>query len=533
MKPKRFVIIAIVFALVFGAACAAFGLLCPPIWNSPDETAVVFFSQAIVKAGHLWVFEPANLFGSGNIHPRSIISIDSNLLPISFFGIIYYFAALFKAVGGAAYALGTPFATALSSLAVFFVLRRLFDSRTALIGQALFWANPAVWYYTSRGLFPNMLFVDCAVIGLAILLLRPWKAFAAQRGHALLELAIDDIVGLAFIGSALLIRPVEFIWFGPILLVLAYRARRRLKWYRIFWGILILGVFVGMLFSINAELYRGMLNFGYTAGAVLPGVSAPAVSAPSNLPAVVSAPRPFVLPFGFHPRLAFMNALNYLLLFVWWLPLLALFGFVRSSRSFRKQWGWTLLWTAGALVIYYGSGVFADSSVTQWTVGSSYMRYFLPASVLLVPFAARGVAAVSTERRWIAPIILAAFVALSAWTIYFRSAESLLPMRATLERYSQIKSAVLKEVDPKSIIITERSDKVFFPDRKVIIGLRDKQTLDELTRLEIMYKVYYYGITIAESELPAINKELHERHFQLGRIKTFGNETLYEITKEE
>jgi hypothetical protein len=531
---KRPVAFAIIIALVFGAACAAFGWFCPPIWNSPDETAVAFFARSIVKLGHLWVFEPTNLFGSGNVHPRSIISIDSNLVPASFVGAIYYFAALFKMMGSAAFALGTPLATCFASLAVFFALRRLFDSRTAIFGQILFWANPAVWYFTSRGLFPNMLFVDCAIIGLAFLLLRPWKAFAAGRGNPLLELAIDDIIGLAFLGAAMLIRPVEFIWLGPVLAVLAFRARRRLKWYRILWGLVIVALSLGPLFMVNAELYGSVWNFGYTVGADSPGISVPAVGVSSNLPAYISAPRPFILPFGFHPRLAFMNALDYILLFAWWLPLLALVGFaVTKNRIFRRQWSWAILWTAGVLVVYYGSGVFTDSSVSQWTIASSYLRYFLPASILLVPLAAAGLARLSEKLRFIAPLGLAAVVALSAWTVYFRSAESLIPMVGTLRHYAEVKAAALKEVGESDIIITERSDKIFFPDRRVIIGFRDKQTLDEIPRLVNRLKVYYYGITIAESELPAINKELHDRKLQLGRIMSFGNETLYGITKEQ
>jgi hypothetical protein len=534
MKFKPPILIAAIVALAFGAACAAFGLISPLIWNSPDETAVAFFSRVLVSDGRLPVFEPANLFGSGNVHPRSIISLDANLVPASFYGVMYYFAVLFKLLGRAGWAIGAPLATALASLAVFFGLRRALGDRTAQIGQILFWANPAVWYFTSRGLYPNIIFIDFVIVGLACLLLRPWNAFAAGRGHRLLELAIDDLVGLAFIGAAFIVRPVELIWLAPILAVLAWRARRRLKWYRIVWGAVILAAFVGTLLVFNGRLYGSPLNFGYTAGSTAPGISIPAASAPSSLPLAVTKPRPFILPFGFHPRLAVSNAFDYLILFAWWLPLAAAVGFLLTrNRVFRKQWGWALLWVAACIDIYYGSGVFIDSSVSQWTIGSSYLRYFLPASILLVPFAAEGLAIASSKRRWVAPTALALFVVLSGWTVYWRSPESLVPLAATLNRYAEIKSAVLKEVGPDAVIITERSDKIFFPDRRVIIGLRDKQTLDEIPRLANRLKIFYYGITIAESELPSINKELHARHFQLGRIKSFGNETLYGITVEK
>jgi len=90
---------------------------------------------------------------------------------------------------------------------------------------------------------------------------------------------------------------------------------------------------------------------------------------------------------------------------------------------------------------------------------------------------------------------------------------------------------VLKETKPDDVIITERSDKVFFPDREVALNLRDQSTLDALPQLVRWGAIYYYGIKISEAEQPTINKELASRGFQLGRVKQFGNEMLYQITK--
>jgi hypothetical protein len=530
---KRPVVISIAIALAFALICTAFGLLSPHIWNSPDETATAFFSRVLSERGYLWVFEPANLLGAGNVHPRSVISVDSNLVPASFYGAMIYFAALFKIAGYAAFSFGTSIATALASLTVFFFLRKAYGARVALFGQALFLANPALWYFTNRGLYPNVLFLDCVVIGLGILYMRPWKVFAKGRGSEFLERTIDDFLGLSFLGFAFLVRPVEFIWLAPILAVALWYSRRRLTWLRGALGLIVASGFAIIMALMNKELYGGYLSLGYTAGAVSPGVAPPAIGASSALPSFISSPRPFILPFGLHPRGALTNLWNYLVLFAWWLPALAAAGFVfTKEKKHRRRFGIAFLWVAGALGIYYGSGVFVDSSVSQWTIGSSYMRYFLPASVLLIPFAAEGLDKLYGYKRWAGTLALAAFVALSAWTVYFRSAESLVPMHATLERYRAVKEEVLKEVEPRDVIITERSDKIFFPDRRIMIGLREKSTLDELPRIVGGVKVYYYGITIDEKELPSLNAELHKRNLQLGRVKTFGNETLYSITEE-
>jgi len=528
---KRQTIKAIVIAAAFGAVFAAFGLIAPHLWNSPDETAVAFFANNFTALSRLWAVEPYNIFGSGVVHPRSIIAIGGYLVPASFYGSIYYFGVLVRLAGESALSWGTPLATALAALCVFFTMRKVFDAHRALIAEILFLANPAVWYFSSRGLFPNMLFLDLAIIGMAIVYLQPWQSFAKGRGVVWLETMIDDVAGIFILGVAFLVRPVEFIWLAPLILVVLWHLRKNLNALRIITGIIVTAAFIGIFFHENYNLYGGIFNSGYTVGALTPGVAAPAVGGSSRLPAFLSSPRPFILPFGFHPRAALANAWNYIVAFAWWLPALAAIGFLLTKeRTARRRFGRAFWWTVLVLGVYYGSGVFVDSSVSQWTIGSSYMRYFLPASVLLVPLAAEGVYRMSRHRRWIAPLIVGIFIALSAWTVYFRSPESLSPMLATLRHYQTVKTEVLKETEPGSIIVTERDDKVFFPARAVAVGLRDPAVLSQLPLLEVR-GLYYYGITIKESELPTINKELDALGLQLGRYKTFGNESLYGITK--
>lgn len=524
---------AIAIAIVFGAVFAAFGLFAPRLWNSPDETAMAFFAKNLALSGQLWRVEAYNLFQADIVHPRSIVSLDGYLLPASFYGAIYVFALAYKVLGVIGLSLVTPLATAVAGICVFFALRRLMDERRALIAQFLFFANPAVWYFASRGLYPNLLFVDMAIIGVSVLYLRPWRALAKGRGNATLEAAIDNAVGAFFLGAAFLVRPVEFIWLAPLLAYAAWRNRRAIGWLRAAVCTAVGLAFVGVFLYTNQHLYGSPFTVGYTVGANNPGIAVPALSAGSRLPAAISSPRPFILPFGFHPRLALVNLWNYVGLIFWWLPALAAVGtLLTRDRDNRRRWGRAFLFSAAVLGVYYGSGIFVDSSVSQWTVGSSYVRYFLPAIVLLIPLAAEGIERLSRGRRFVAPLVLAAFAALGAWTVYFRSPESLVPMAATLNRYAEIKAYVLKETSPGSVIITERSDKIFFPERKVVMNLRDQSTLDNLERLAYN-GLYYYGITIAEAELPSINEKLHAHKLQLGRIKSFGNETLYGITKEQ
>jgi len=91
---KKPVLIAIVIAVVFGAAFAAFGLMAPHLWNSPDETAVAYFVKSFSTMNRLWVVEPYNIFGPGVVHPRSIIALGDYMVPAFFYGSIYFFGTL-------------------------------------------------------------------------------------------------------------------------------------------------------------------------------------------------------------------------------------------------------------------------------------------------------------------------------------------------------------------------------------------------------------------------------------------------------
>src|SRR5512133_332141 len=99
---KRQVVTAIIIAVAFGTTFAVFGLIAPHLWNSPDETAVAFFSNNLAYLGHLWRVEPTGIFGPEIVHPRSIIMQGMYLVPASFYGAIYIFGALVKIFGGSA-----------------------------------------------------------------------------------------------------------------------------------------------------------------------------------------------------------------------------------------------------------------------------------------------------------------------------------------------------------------------------------------------------------------------------------------------
>jgi hypothetical protein len=542
MKKNKSAIKSIIIAVVFFAITAAFGLIAPKIWNSPDETAVAFFSKTFAANGRLWVEDGLNVFNNDMIHPRSILSIMAMLVPASFYGQMIVIGGVMKIIGASALSLTTPFFTSLAGICIFFFLRKRGEA-TGLVGQTVFYLTPAVWYFASRGLFPNLLFCDLAIVGAAMFYFHPFFKLFRGRGRETLERGVDALLGGLFIGAAMIVRPVEFIWFAPVIIVALWITRKNYRWFELIPGVLSFVVFVFMVLVLNNGLYGSPFSFGYTAGAVDPGVAVPAIALSSRLPSWLAAPRPFILPFGFHPKLAVINLYDYLVLLTPWFALLAIWGlfiaFFRTGRRYAKYLLIVFAWLLLILGIYYGSGILNDPTVSGLSIGSSYVRYFLPLYIVLVPAVAEGIVFFLNYFKnkkifgtLIAYFAIASLTVLSAWTVYFRSSESLVPVFQTLVHYADVKKQVLAIVKPGDIIITERSDKIFFPDRRVLLNLRDPETMKALPKLVHGINIYYYGIAISDNESAKMEAELGKYKLQLGRIKAFGGEMLYQITKE-
>jgi hypothetical protein len=542
MKINKLLVKSIIVAVGFFAVTSAFGLIAPKIWNSPDETAVAFFSKTFAANGNLWAEDPLNVFNNDIIHPRSMISIMAALVPASFYGQMIVVGGIVKIIGDAALSVTTPFFTALAGICVFFFLRKRSEA-TGIVGQILFYLTPAVWYYASRGLFPNLFFCDLAILGSATLYFHPFLKLARGRGSEVLERGVDALFGGLLIGAAMIVRPVEFIWFAPMGIVVLWFTRKNYRLFELIPAVLSLGVFIFLALTLNNVLYGSPFSFGYTAGAVNPGIAVPALALSSHLPGWLSAPRPFILPFGFHPKLAVVNLYDYLILFTPWFALLAVWGFValfwKTGRRYAKYLLIAFAWLLLVLGIYYGSGVLNDPTVSGLTVGSSYVRYFLPLYLILIPAVSEGIVFFLNyfkNKKIIGALIayfaVFCFAAFGAWTVYFRSSESLVPVFKTLVHYADVKKQVLAIVKPNDIIVTERSDKVFFPDRRVVLNLRDPNTMKALPQLATGAGIYYYGIAISDSESAKLEAELGKYKLQLGRIKAFGGEMLYQITKE-
>lgn len=160
----------VVLALIFFFFYSWLSLATPLKFNSPDETANYFFIKQFVSTGEPRFLEPLNSDFGGIFHPRSTNVAGGFIVPGSFLGLILIYGCIAKIVG----LWLVPYLTSLISvIAVLFfygIVKKIFSDKIAFISALLFFLHPAIFYYASRGLFNNLLFLDLFIIGFYYLL---------------------------------------------------------------------------------------------------------------------------------------------------------------------------------------------------------------------------------------------------------------------------------------------------------------------------------------------------------------------------
>jgi hypothetical protein len=91
---------------------------------------------------------------------------------------------------------------------------------------------------------------------------------------------------------------------------------------------------------------------------------------------------------------------------------------------------------------------------------------------------------------------------------------------------------VLELTESNSTIITFYHDKLFFPERKVIVGLfNDQNMIAEYANLVKLLPVYYYNFTFPEKDLAYLNeRRLAEAGLGIAPVRRVsGDFTLYKL----
>ena len=128
------------------------------IYNSPDETANVYFATTFREQRSLRVDEPLESISDGRIRPRSITVRDGALVPESFHGLPVMYGIV-SMVSDATLPFLTALFAVLAVMAWRHTIARLFGHCAGEFAGLLLFITPAWWYWTNRGLYHNVFFV--------------------------------------------------------------------------------------------------------------------------------------------------------------------------------------------------------------------------------------------------------------------------------------------------------------------------------------------------------------------------------------
>lgn len=502
------------------------------LFISPDETANAFFAQAFAHTGSFRVYDAMNQLYGGVLHPRSIVTDGAFLLPGSFVGLVFLYGGISFMFGAWSLTFITPVLVVFASLAWNQILQRWFTKRIAFISSLLFLFHPAIWYYSARGLMPNVLFVCCVVFSIWFLLrLTP----PAKEGKGEVSSWFLSLFAGLFLGLALFVRLSEMYWLAPLFLFILFLERKQLSLRRSILFVFGFALPMCLLLLLNVKTYNNPFTFGYSF------VSSTQHMIATTTPQEVTEEKlAWLLPFGFHPRGIFWHTLDYLLVLFWWLTIPALCSLPLVLRE-KKQKIYTIVTIiiAAWLCIWYGSWLLHDNpDPTQITIANSYVRYWLPIFVLSTPFIAMSLQWVadrtdSKKHAWhILVSLMLLVLALNVRIVFLEGQDALVHVVSTLQQSEQIRDQIFKIVPENGVIITDRSDKIFFPGRHVMVPLRSEQTYAAIPKMIDQTPVYYYGITLPATDLDYLNQQMFAPvGLEIVFIQSFGVESLYHMQR--
>lgn len=543
LKPHETRIIWITLAILFFFLYSYLPFFSPRnVYNSPDETANAYFATTFREQGTLRIHESLESIAGDRIRPRAITVRDGALVPESFHGLPVIYGML-SAVGERVLPFLTAFFAVLAVLAWRRTIAQIFGHCTGEFAGLLLFTAPAWWYWANRGLYHNVFFVSLLIFATYFFITKPIKLFSEK-----LPITNLDIIFSGFmLGLALWVRASEAMWVIPLTFILWLVYRKKIRWSEVTSFMVAFIVALIPFFIFNAALYGSPLQTGYvipeTASSMVQSMEPELLNQSSFFGFLYSSISSAIFPFGLHPRTALTNFMNYFVAFPWWMTAVLAFSLMWSGyqllRGQLKKNEVVLLviflMLTGYLTTLYGSWIIHDNpDPSVVNISISYTRYWLPLFVLVTGIGGYGIAALRGQLRgwWIHLMPTALIVVLAIFSfhaVFLTPDDGLVAVSNRLVEYEAIRTDAVRYVPKDAIIIVDRGDKVFFPERRVMYPLRDPGTFSVLGTLGRRVSLFYYGITMKDDDFAAQNEKLELIGLHIAPQKTYTDSTLYRL----
>ncbi len=473
-----------------------------PIFNWPDEMSNHFFIKQFIETNTFVQAEPLNDLVQNVIHPRSVNILKGSLVPTGFLGILLVFGFLGKLISLYGTTILTPLFAVVGVVAFRGIVRQIFSDKVANLSAILLFTLSTYWYYSSLVMLPTVLFISLLLIGVYFTLQQSQQTLPRKK-------LVCSLLGGVFIGLSLITRPTEFFWVGIIFISILVFLRKKIHWYQLTGIFLALVLPVLLMLSFNYIIYGNAFSVGYLRFQQAPNSVAqlPSEFEITTQSATLAYIKAALLPFGFHPKLIVFNFYKYFLKFLW--PYVALFVagmllFLRNYRQGRleqKEKIFLLISFVVSLCLfsYYGSWLLADKMVLiQNTISNSYVRYWLPINILILPVIAYFITQLGEfkiSRKIILLLqicLVTGLIVFSINQVYRTPGDGFFDQQKTIAQYYRQAVAVQTIVPKDSIIIVDRADKLFFPKYRVVVFNGDNTIFSKLKNIQGQVPIYYF-----------------------------------------
>jgi len=564
-------------------------------WGSPDENANYVFAKLYGQTGEMTIFEKYNLYVDDIIQPRSMRSDYGVLKPVSFLGLILIYGKIVSLTSHKVLPYLTPLFAAVGIVYYYLLIKKIFGRRNALMSAFLLACFPVYIYYSARSMFHNVLFVVLLIIGLYYSLLIVRNKVRTKNYKNWLYAALAG----GFVGLAVITRTSELLWIAPMLVISWLFNIKKIGIIKLIVFLCFCVFVFAPVFCWNQILYNSPVQGGYTEmnQSIVNITQASSDLVKSTLSGYLSYHKELLLKlknnifyFGFHPRHSLEMFYHYFIKMFYWLFWPAILGgilFLQKWRKWkRKHWAYLASYfiTSLILLFYYGSWRFYDNpDPDSFTIGNSYTRYWLFIYLGALPFVSLAVIRLTRvlffrynanplinanprianatnceynnkagrlrklvdrcakkPRRMFLVNCARVFVVgliffVSVQFVLFGHEEGLIFAAQKHESAKNEFNKVLSLTEHNAVIITQYHDKLFFPERKVIVGLfNDKSMVARYAKLADYLPVYYYNFILPPADIDYLNnRRLGEVGLRIDRVEQVTGEfALYRLEKK-
>ncbi|MFA6536831.1 MAG: hypothetical protein WCT18_00345 [Patescibacteria group bacterium] len=486
------------------------------IFNWPDEMSNNFFANHFAETGSFRYTQNENALFDNVIHPRSSnVLPNGDLVPVGFLGFVWLVGILAKIFWTHSFLLFllVPFLAVMTVWFFYGFCKNIFGEKIAFGSAVLLFFFAPFLYFANFAMLPNLIFLFFLIF-----------TFYGITKVANSNFIWPALTGLG-LGMTLFVRPADVSFLLILLPLFYYYFGKDWRASQIYWlAIFFLIPILQMLF-LNDQTYGQIFDFGYmkfnSSANLTDRLPAEIVLTKNNQ--FLNYLQLIFFPFGFHPRLAWHNFWQYSVQLLWPLFIFATAGFFYQRKYFDKKNIFFVLLAvvSGAwLHLFYGSWDFVDPIVkTNNLLSISYVRYFLPSTILLLPFVVMFLVKISEKKHLrvfkdiLLGIIFLSIIAFNLRMVYFSPNDGLLAVKNRLREYAEIRSELTRAAVIGSLIIIDNADKMIWPEFNVVPFNNDYNIFEKLANgmNDFSFPIYYLTYR-TEGEIAKINENLRKKN---------------------